>query len=321
MALLATAAYAFTDERRVYLDSLDVTADTILTICAPDQSMRPVAVEACIGFRPTGRSTGRHSAKAALLWGMTDSGEYYMAVIYPGAITLDDAVDDRYLQLEVVRHTASGDSLLRSVECRSGINPAPGQNHLAVELDPTGKATVSIGRSTLTQVADIECAGASEGRFAVMATAGVRLPLVVAAYRSAAPSLQSGIDEEAIRRAERSPGSPVGIWEYLDRDTDSRRAMAGGRYRLGIIPAADGGKGDYDIVYLGGAEVNSHLWKTGMIKGRLKALPFASHWDLQWYDSDMRLIVHDINASMEQNSILSLNFPLMKSTIRFYRAD
>lgn len=58
-----------------------------------------------------------------------------------------------------------------------------------------------------------------------------------------------------------------------------------------------------------------------MIKGRLKAMPFAAHWDLLWYDSDMRLISRDINASMEQNSILSLNFPLMKSTIRFYRAD
>ena len=154
-----------------------------------------------------------------------------------------------------------------------------------------------------------------------MATAGVRLPLVVAAYRSVNTVPDSGVDEAAIRMTERRPDSPIGVWEYLDRDTDSRRALAGGRYRLGIIPAADGAAGDYDIVYLGGAEVNSQRWKPGMIKGRLKAMPFAAHWDLLWYDSDMRLISRDINASMEQNSILSLNFPLMKSTIRFYRAD
>ncbi len=80
-------------------------------------------------------------------------------------------------------------------------------------------------------MAVIECDGSAEGRFAVMATAGVRLPLVVAAYRSVNTVPDSGVDEAAIRMTERRPDSPIGVWEYLDRDTDSRRALAGGRYR------------------------------------------------------------------------------------------
>lgn len=323
MALTAIAVNASPIyERRVYLDSLDAVADTMVSINLPEGFMRPIAIEARIGFGPTGRDTGHRQAKAGLIWGMKSDDDYHMAVISPGAKTLDDMIDDRYLHLDVIRHTSAGDSLIKSVECRSGINPAPGHNHFAVEIDRSSKeAIISIGKSSLTTMAVIECDGSAEGRFAVMATAGVRLPLVVAAYRSVNTVPDSGVDEAAIRMTERRPDSPIGVWEYLDRDTDSRRALAGGRYRLGIIPAADGAAGDYDIVYLGGAEVNSQRWKPGMIKGRLKAMPFAAHWDLLWYDSDMRLISRDINASMEQNSILSLNFPLMKSTIRFYRAD
>lgn len=297
MALTAIAVNASPiDERRVYLDSLDAVADTMVSINLPEGFMRPIAIEARIGFGPTGRNTGHRQAKAGLIWGMKSDDDYHMAVISPGAKTLDDMIDDRYLHLDVIRHTSAGDSLIKSVECRSGINPAPGHNHLAVEIDRSRKeAIISIGKSSLTTMAVIECDGSAEGRFAVMATAGVRLPLVVAAYRSVNTVPDSGVDEAAIRMTERRPDSPIGVWEYLDRDTDSRRALAGGRYRLGIIPAADGAAGDYDIVYLGGAEVNSQRWKPGMIKGRLKAMPFAAHWDLLWYDSDMRLISRDIN--------------------------
>ena len=324
LAAILLAMTASAEERRVYLDTLHTTADTVLVIRQSSPHLIPIAVEARIGFGHSGIRTGRQECCAGIIWGMSGPDEYYAAIIRPGAATLDDTVDDRYIHLEVMRRSkADGDSIMVSEECREGICPAPGHNLLVVELDPDkATATISIGKTDPRQIATLSCHETTPGDIAIMATAGVDIPLAVGAYHPGVPAiLLTDIDENTIRNRDRQPGSPVGVWEYLDRDTDSRRAMIGGRYRLGIVEASDGRKGEYDIVYLGGAEVNPSKWRQGMLKGRLKALPFANHWDLQWYDSEMQLISTDLNASMEQNAILSLNFPLMKSTIRFYRAD
>ncbi len=37
---------------------------------------------------------------------MKSDDDYHMAVISPGAKTLDDMIDDRYLHLDVIRHTS-----------------------------------------------------------------------------------------------------------------------------------------------------------------------------------------------------------------------
>lgn len=324
LTAIMLAMTASAEERRVYLDTLHTTADTVVIIRQPAPNLIPIAAEARIGFGHTGIRTGRQECCAGIIWGMSGPDEFYSAIIRPGAATLDDTVDDRYIHLEVMRRSrAEGDSIIVSEECREGICPAPGHNLLVVELDPDkATATISIGKTDPRQIVTVSCQEATAGDIAIMATAGVDIPLAVGAYLRDMPAiLQTGIDENTVRNLARNPGSPVGVWEYLDRDTDSRRAIIGGRYRLGIIEASDGRKGEYDIVYLGGAEVNPSKWRPGMLKGRLRALPFANHWDLQWYDSEMKLISTDLNASMEQNAILSLNFPLMKSTIRFYRAD
>lgn len=107
---------------------------------------------------------------------------------------------------------------------------------------------------------------------------------------------------------------PQGIYTYLDRDTDSRRALAGGRYTLAVIKNDNN---TFDIVYIDGAQINSPAWHKGMRKGILKPTIFADHYDLVWYDSMFNPITLDCNASIEQNAILTLNFPLLKSSIRF----
>lgn len=77
-------------------------------------------------------------------------------------------------------------------------------------------------------------------------------------------------------------------------------------------------KDDYLIIYLSGAETNSSNWKEGMIKGRLKATIFQNHYDLEWYDSLFELIDVDAYASIN-NSILTLEFPLYKAKVRFFK--
>lgn len=129
--------------------------------------------------------------------------------------------------------------------------------------------------------------------------------------------LTTGLSEEDIKKMVSDSPQPAGIWKALDRDTDSRYALAGGRYTLAVVPVPQ--TKEFDILYLNGAEVNSSIWKAGMRKGKLIPTPFKDHYDLIWYDSALEPIEYDATASVEQDIILSLSFPLLKSTLRFVR--
>ncbi len=54
-----------------------------------------------------------------------------------------------------------------------------------------------------------------------------------------------------------------------------------------------------------------------MLKGKLIPTLFEGHYDLVWYDGKMQRMDSDISASMEQGVILTLNFPLYRSKLRF----
>ena len=115
--------------------------------------------------------------------------------------------------------------------------------------------------------------------------------------------------------------SAEGIWVYLDRDNDPRWARPGGRYTLGIRKSDDTEE-ILDIIYLGGAVTNASRWMPGMRKGRLAPTPFTGHYHMEWTDAmfngmDM---ADECSASLnDDGSILTLSFPLDRSTLRFYR--
>lgn len=106
-----------------------------------------------------------------------------------------------------------------------------------------------------------------------------------------------------------------GVWTYFDRENDPAHARPGGRYRLVIVAA---GNGSYDLIYTGGAEVNSSAWRFGMIKGRLVPTPFVGNYDLVWYDAMLEPIENDVSATVA-DGLITLNFPLMKTRMRFSR--
>lgn len=101
-------------------------------------------------------------------------------------------------------------------------------------------------------------------------------------------------------------------WEYLDRDTDAAYARLGGHYRIATVPDGAGG---YDIAYLSGAEVCAPLWEEGMKKGAMKPSR-AGGYDLRWLDAEGRGMGPEANAQIN-GGILTLNFPLYRSTLRF----
>lgn len=115
-------------------------------------------------------------------------------------------------------------------------------------------------------------------------------------------------------RLQASDDAVEGYWQYLDRENDPAYARPGGRYLLAVVKADDG---CYDIIYVGGAETRRDQWQPMMRKGRLKPTIFLDHYDLEWTDATFETIDRDIHASITDKSILTMSFPLLKTTLRF----
>lgn len=115
---------------------------------------------------------------------------------------------------------------------------------------------------------------------------------------------------------EASTDSIEGYWQYLDRNVNTPSIQNGGYYELATVRSESG----YDIIYISGADKYSYLWAPLQIKGRLIGTIFQNNFDLEWIDSKRSEIMqYDIYASFEQNSIMTVHFPLLNSEIRFSR--
>lgn len=115
--------------------------------------------------------------------------------------------------------------------------------------------------------------------------------------------------------------SPVGCWQYFDRENDEAVTTIGGAYTLAIVPAKDA-RGVYDIIYIDGATVHPELWQRGRVKGRLTQGPFVGVYSLVWYDAMGRPRGDDAEASATleaDGQLLRLSLPLLSATIRLAR--
>lgn len=100
----------------------------------------------------------------------------------------------------------------------------------------------------------------------------------------------------------------AGQWAYLDRMMPEGSVIIGGKYRVALVPDSNN-PGDYIIVYLSGATVDSEFWQPGYVKGRLKATPFVDHFDAEWLDSRRQTLSDEVSATFETPEILRIDLP------------
>jgi hypothetical protein len=113
-----------------------------------------------------------------------------------------------------------------------------------------------------------------------------------------------------------SKDSIEGYWQYLDRNINAPTVLNGGYYDLAVVKSAEG----YDILYVGGAEMYTALWQPLQVKGRLYETIFKDDFDLEWTDGRRSEVMNrDVYVSFEQNAIMTVHFPLLKSEVRFSR--
>lgn len=137
-------------------------------------------------------------------------------------------------------------------------------------------------------------------------------------------SLATGYTHERLAERFKSTRDPIeGYWTYFDRANDPAYARPGGQYTLAVVrndTAADDTNATYDILYISGAVTLGDSWHPMMLKGALKTTIFQGQYDLEWIDSTFNRISSDIHASLDSNNaLLTLSFPLLKTTLRFSR--
>ncbi len=289
-----------------------------------------------------GKDNGRHSfetgasisgnrnsnGEGKATWGMEwvdSSGQVLRRVgLHWGNECLGDPFDRRFLRVTV--DSVSTDGRPHQLLCHDfydGVDLYGGLNTLSVEESGEGGMSIWVGN-------DLEyyagACGAVKGASAVRIGGNRKMKIRYAAYRyRPEPSLLLCTDWTEASVGDylsgKGPDGIEGIWDFLDRDNDARWAQPGGAYRLAVVKHSGNEPGSpaYDILYLGGGRVNAESWQPCMLKGRLYPTIFQNHYNLEWYDAYMEPMTEEVSANLVDGVILSFEFPLFRSRMRFSR--
>ncbi len=322
IALGAAAATAVTPVGESVYHNVSVIEPDSVELFALDPDAVANIFEARASL-PATKFSLRDGARWGLVWGDYPT-EYYSVTLQHCATGFDEQAAP-FIET-VISHTSAGQTeMVKSTDLyeRHDVDPRSGApNTVQVVADTgSGLTEVLVGSRKLYTVGETSWSYAGGLKSWGIATFGEPLTVYSASteiLRSPAPGLHtrfSSIDDLESYFAAHHSGLE-GFWEYLDRANDPELALPGGRYTLALIAAPDGG---YDIIYAGGADVNSSDWHPGMLRGHLSSTQFANHFILRWIDAEMRVIDTDLYADFSTGSILSLQFPLYSTTLRFVR--
>lgn len=304
---------------RTYINDIKQLTDSTLHYPI-DPSAAENAIEVRISFPMHKESAGKRHNEASIIWGNTDLTSYFSLDITPILNDTGSAFDTPALDVSVTHHTANQVKTLFSQRITDGIASGRSFNSIAVELQQNGETKIYCGDKYLKLIASLQTENPSPGIWGLQAESNTTIEIddiVIECTPSPTQKTSTSWTPELINHYLADVDqldSIEGIWIYLDRDTDDRYALLGGRYEVAILKNAHADS--YDIIYLSGAEVNASIWQPGMLKGRLISTQFDDHYDLIWLDSKFNEHTTDIHASMSQEAILELNFTTLKSTLR-----
>ncbi len=251
---------------------------------------------------------------------------------------LGDPLDRRFMLVTADSHNTDGTLYnVLQTKCYDGIDLYSGANTLSIEVNHS-VAKMWIGRDYQYYLGEFHV---PNGATSVAISGNKKLKIGYLAYRSEvdkAHLLQTEWNWESLTAHMANAVGCEGLWEFLDRDTNTKIALPGGFYKLAVVkhtpsPTTDSSKATdnetthlldgktpiYDIIYISGAQENATSWQTGMLKGRLYPTIFVNHFALEWFDAHMERITDEISADITDNAILQLNFPIYQAQMRFSR--
>lgn len=318
-AFMISMTVVSTSAERKYHDDVTGICDTVLVLDSPTLPSLTMAVETRGRIPSAKRLNGPSECRFGVIWNATDKSNFHYATLRPVDDDAYDYVSDsRHVLLEIGKMIRGENILILTRRLSSDIGLSDSENSIAVETDcRTGNTLIYAGNKGLNLVAETSVTPVSKAGIGLICDGLIEISLAVT---ESEPDLSYQLcttwtEERLIASFTGNNANPVvGFWKYLDRDNDHMYARMGGEYNIAVTPNESG---SFDIIYLGGARVNASEWKPGMIKGRLIPTIFTDHYDLNWYDASMRPIDRECSATIEQGAILRLDFPLLKTSIRY----
>ena len=266
--------------------------------------------------------TGGKTTITSPQWGMVfnygEDGNYCAVVLScDNSSPFDDIADKRTMCISLVQRQGGTIKELSSTTVSKGVSLEDDLNTLCVDVDEHG-VRISIGKDELQTVLEasvVRPAGAVQVGYLVGPGSRVAIERAVLTIEKEDQVAVSTLwTIEALDEYLAASSDPVeGYWRYLDRDMEEKWLRLGGHYTLAVVRADDG----YDLIYLDGAQVKKSLWNPGMLKGHMVKTVFTGNYDLSWIDATMEPIGEDAYATIENGVILTLNFPIFKSQVRF----
>lgn len=315
-AAVTSVTAAASQPTRSYIDDYPRLSDTTIVIAGPDAAITSQALEIRASLPKA--DLGSPLLSFGIIWDLdAEGGTYYKVTLRPiSRFPEDTFANDNYQLLTIARHTPGGETVIEELKLRDGFGQMREANTLGVEIDlPSAKATVYGGKQELTKLAELTMEGAYSPTMAVEAQGDLEIYDLVSEYtRDRGLDLQSPWTAAELASHLKNAKNPAGFYRYLDRNNAPEYLRLGGKYTLALVETAEGG---FDIVYVDGAERNRSKWTPGMLKGHLSPTIFTDHYDLTWYDADLNRLDDECSADIEQGAILTLNFPLLKSSFRF----
>lgn len=317
LLMAATSLHAAGETRRTYLAPFESKGDTCVAIATADNTLsQALEVRASL---PKVREREKAHDAYGFRWhaGMSDTiVEVSLAPVLTGENT---AMESPAIEFKAISRCGDKTTTLIHKILTSKIGFGKETRSLAVEADRTRGVRIEAGKNDLSQIGTLmpEYADIQQPEFFAIGSAKVD-DLIYEYTEDPSASLQTKWTKESLTEYfEEHPSVTEGFWRYFDRDTDDGYSRLGGEY---ILATVSDGRGGLDIIYISGATTLGYRWHEGMRKGRLKPTIFIQNYDLDWRDSKMNSTGPECHGLIEKDgSLLTVKFPLLKSTLRFAR--
>lgn len=290
------------------------------TIVNPDKPLQIDSIDnaSSLWIQVRGQVKGnRNSHKPSrqrwgLEWTDSVSHAHYRTVISWGNTDFTDFTDERYLQVDLLRN----DSIIVSHRFTTEVALHDNANTLGIFFYDS-RLQIRLGRQSLKHQFDVPGSYSTPKDLAVWSSTALRLTDIYTRlwpdYAAIAPPVWTL--NELKEYFAKSIDPLEGFWTYLDRTNNPDEAYPGGRYTLATV--ANGHQG-YDIIMVGGATHYPRIWQCGTIKGELLPTIFVDTYRLRWRTAkgEWMDINHDLSATIDNNALLTLRFPIVDTTIR-----
>lgn len=278
-------------------------------------TLKSLVLEVRLSVSKNKERFGYSKSNWKLLWNYTSENNYKYIELKWRNTNYGDILDQRQLHVNIGEIINGNDKLIKSIDLDKGVNLYNGENTVLLEVDHN-KYNVFVGEEYLRHIGTFSMENPLIGMCGLWTSEQSQVSkfMIKPTYDITKELITSFSEHKLFEKFKISSDIHEGFWSYLDRDNDPDYARLGGSYRLALIENDEG----YLIIYISGAQTNLNNWVQGMIKGKLIPTIFENHYDLVWYDSMFDVIDLDAHASIK-NSILTLEFPIYKTQIRFYK--